>query len=113
MDEDNRYTIFVAQMSSGRWELVLFVVRANKDNDKLCTRLYAQREGLPDIVRTKMTIVDMGDNINPRARMVEGVGSRYQNGESPTYEAEAEQPIWQYFLHDITMKQIKQMRLLP
>lgn len=113
MDEDDRYTINVTQGGGGRWELVLFSISAHKENDKLCTRLYAQREDLPEIVRVKMTIVDMGDNINPCARMVEGVGSRYQNGQLPIYEAGAEQPAWQYFLHDISMKQIKSMRLLP
>lgn len=107
-----RYTVRIENLEgTQRWELTLYSAEPHKENAVEFSAVYEGRENLPELAQIKMTLIDMADDVNPRARMLDGIGTRYFVREKPVYEGGTPYT-HQYFLHDITLDDIKQMRLI-
>lgn len=116
MSRKNLYTIVVTEYQKLRqWKVELH--KAASD-DLLGSAVFSARLSmagkLPDFIQARMNMVDMGQDVNARARVTEGIGTRYIRFAVAVEGGAGEglDRVTQYFLHGVTEEQAKEVGLL-
>lgn len=105
MSRKNLYSIIVTVYDKLRqWKVEL---HKESGEDLTGSSIFSARvsmdKELPEFIQARMNMVDMGHDVNARARITDGIGSRYIRSDGR---------VVQYFLHDITEAQAKEVGLL-
>lgn len=116
MSRNNLYTIVVTEYQElQQWKVELHKAASNEPiGSAVFSARLSMADKLPDFIQARMNMVDMGHDVNARARITDGIGSRYVLPADAAEGGAGERSgrVTQYFLHDVTEEQAKDAGLL-